>query len=71
MISGRVKGGRLGLALGGVSVVHEGRDRHRRGDKADSRGQAQTHETTNPHAHVRILPGNCGLSRLTPSPGSH
>ena len=25
---------------------------------------------TNPHAHVRILPGNCGLSRLTPSLGA-
>jgi hypothetical protein len=25
---------------------------------------------TNPHAHVRILPGNCGLSQLTPSLGT-
>ena len=24
----------------------------------------------NPHAHVRILPGNCGLSQLTPSLGT-
>ena len=64
----RERRGRRLLLLGGDGVARS-RHGHDGRDGEDKSAQELTHEMTHPHAHARILPGNCGLSRLTPSAG--